>query len=500
MYFRSKYLIAVSASVIFTAFLIGCKDSNWNDHNAVQSSFKTNLWEAINTNPDLSIFASFLSTTGYDELLQSSKMFTVWAPTDSSLKKLDASIVNDVDKLKQFVGNHICYNQYFTQTPQPTLRIKMINGKYLNWSKDNLDGVSLVSFDKYTKNGALHVLANYISPQKNIWDFFNSSTVAPKQLAYIQSLNYLSRIDSLATKIGVDPATGKPIYEPGTGLVSRNKFIEQVANLMNEDSLYTFIMLEDAAYDNEMNKLLPYFMGTLNTDSTALRSWFLVKDLAFNNYYTPENLPDTLVSKFNVKVPMDKLSISETHKLSNGVVYVMKKVDFPLKEKIRTIVVEGENFRNFYFYSGGQFSIGNSAYIHRRARAGAYNGMDLQVTSGYGSSVSLVIAYRPAICKVKYKVYWVAYNNLSSGGFSQRLSLGPIFLTTSTSPASGAIVTNYNFPPDFKNTAVGYLVSDRVYLGDYGSTRYQNLNMWLISSGSNVQMVLDRIELVPVLP
>ncbi len=498
MYSRNKYLVAGSIIVVLTIFTT-CKDHNWADHNAVQSSFKTNLWDEINKNPDLSTFASLLSTTGYSELLQSSKMFTVWAPNDAALESLDASITNDADKLKQFVGNHICYNQYFTQTPKPTLRIKMINGKYLNWSKDNLEGVALIMSDQYTRNGALHVLENFILPQLNIWEFFNSSTVAPKQLAYIQSLNYLLRIDSLATKIGVDPSTGKPIYEPGTGLIRKNSYIDQVSNLMNEDSLHTFILLDDNAYDNEMSKLLPYFVTKSNTDSTTLRSWFLVRDLAFDNYYSPENLPDTLLSKFNVKVPMDKMSITETHKLSNGVVYVMKKVDFVLKQKISTIVVEGENFNGFFFMNSGQYSIGSGAYIHRRARAGAYNGMDLQVSPGYGTSVSLVMAYRVPVFKATYKVYWIAYNNASSTDFSQRLSMGPIFLTTTTL-STGAIVVNLNFPTAFPLKAVGLLNSSRVYLGDYSVTSYQTLNMWLMSSGSNTSLVLDRIELVPILP
>src|SRR4051812_30099606 len=130
---RLKYyvLIVVSALVI----LAGCDE--WDDHNKPsQQSLNETLLQTINKAPQLSKFSEYLVTTGYDQVLASSKTFTVWAPDDQALSALSADIVNDVEKLKLFVGNHISYQEYFTASASPSVRIKMVNGKNLSWYGD----------------------------------------------------------------------------------------------------------------------------------------------------------------------------------------------------------------------------------------------------------------------------------------------------------------------------------------------------------------------------
>ena len=75
-------------SVIFLAlllglFLPGCKDK-WVEHIQIQDPvLAENLLGQISKNPDLTKFAEYLNKTGYDQVVASSKTFTIWAPTNA---------------------------------------------------------------------------------------------------------------------------------------------------------------------------------------------------------------------------------------------------------------------------------------------------------------------------------------------------------------------------------------------------------------------------------
>ena len=81
MRFRKEYLLL---AVILPSVISGCK--KWEDHTAVNNQDLTkDLSTAIKDEPTLSRFAELVTQAGLDSLLQSSKTFTVWAPSNSAL-------------------------------------------------------------------------------------------------------------------------------------------------------------------------------------------------------------------------------------------------------------------------------------------------------------------------------------------------------------------------------------------------------------------------------
>src|SRR5689334_22846644 len=94
--------------VVVSALLILPACDEWEEHNKpMQAALNENLLQAINKAPQLSKFSAYLVATGYDQLLASSKTFTVWAPDDQALSALPSDILNNAEKLQQFIGNHI---------------------------------------------------------------------------------------------------------------------------------------------------------------------------------------------------------------------------------------------------------------------------------------------------------------------------------------------------------------------------------------------------------
>lgn len=469
---RPKYLPFFA--LVILACTWSCKD-NWEKHNEMDPNLNMTVLDQLKANSDLSSFAGLVAQAGLEPLLASSKTFTVWAPVNSALEGLSENIINDEALLKQFVTNHIAYQEYFTYSAKPSLRIKMINGKYQTWYADNLEGVSLVSADQYSRNGILHVINGALNPLPNTWEYLRGLT--SKYGTFIKSLDYQTFVDSLAVKTGINPNTGAPVYEPGTGYVTVNSLLNSYPTLDDENAWITVVVLTDDAFNNEINKLKTFFKTPLSpTGDEFLTSSFISKDLVFEQLYLPENIPAVVISKYKTKVPVDQASIVETHKTSNGIIYVMSKVDFKKEDIILPIVIEGERL------SLSDLSAPEKAFnVQIRNREYASQGLDLRV-SGHNLA-GFNIRYRTNIYSVsKYRVYWVANNDFQAA-YTQRLAMDTVINATS-----------------FPAVNVGANNASRVLLGEYTNTQvyYRLLKLYLIAPANNTPLALDRIELEPV--
>jgi len=482
---KYRYIILLS---LFMGLIFSACNKNWDNHDAVTDPILTvNLLTQINKNPDLSTFSSYLVKTGYDKVVASSKTFTIWAPTNAALAKLDQSYVTDTAKLKQFVGNCISYQSYLTTAPNPVLTIRTLNGKNILFTKTKFEEANIVIADRYVGNGVLHTVDLAVLPKLNGWDYMNSTSTSI-QKTFLQTLNYIYFDPTRAVVTGIDPITGLPVYQPNTGYYQGNYFLNR-SNVSNEDAKYTFVILTDAAYTAEKAKIGKYFTVTnpLNTAvrntfmSDSITNWNIVKDLAFVGDFSA-SMPDTLISRDSVKIHLDPSAIVETHKVSNGVVYVMSRIDYKMSSKIRPIVIQGEN------YVGYLNSTGTRSTLTRR---NPFTNVDFrEVYFRTTNTASYWIKYQPTLYNAAYKVYWVAVRDFGTTGtpvlFPQRVAFGTSALIA-TLPYTNVTILNYN----------------EVYAGTYTATSYGLLDTFLVGNttttdGTN-SIVCDYIKLVPVL-
>jgi uncharacterized surface protein with fasciclin (FAS1) repeats len=498
--FKKQYFIFLS--LFIGLFLSGCKDK-WEDHYKIQDPvLAENLLLQIQKNPDLSKFAEYLKKTGYDKVVSSSKMFTVWAPTNLALQNLDQSIVDDTAKLKQAIANHISNQAYLTRSANPILTIRTLNGKNILFTKTSFEEANITTADKVTGNGVLHIVDMAIIPKLNAWEYLKNSATS-LQKTFLLSQNWTDRDLSQAEVIGIDPKTGNPIYKAGTGYYSRNRFLDSISNLSNEDAKYTFVMLTDAGYAAEKTKLLKYFTVTNYPTparnaavSDSLTNWFIVKDLVFKGDFTLANLPDTLTSYSNdsVKIHLDKSAVAGTYKISNGVVYVMNSIEYKMSGKIKPVIIQGENYRSsptgaVPYYASYINTSGTRSTITRR-NPNTNNDFREIYFYNHGTS-SYWVHYLPTLNAVTYKVYWVAVRDFNTATvplvmFSQRVAFG-----------TSALI------PALPYKQVGILDYNEVYVGDYTATRYGTTDAFLVGAASTGNgtntLVLDYIKMVPVI-
>jgi hypothetical protein len=494
MYLKTTLL----CTFFFAFFLTGCK--KWDDHTKLTTQdLSKSLSEEISQHSNLSKFYDYLKKTGLDKELSSSKTYTVWAPTNSALQTLDASIVADSAKLRAFLSNHIALESYFKANTTQAVRVPMLNGKMVTFTGTNFDDATLTEADKFVSNGVLHVIDKFIPVYSNAWELLNSTKGTYQQSSYILSLTKNVFDPTNAIVDSINAQTGQPVYHAGTDSIVRNSFNTNVYDLQDESKQYTFFILTDAGFNTEITKLSPYFTTSTPDSTRNLASFAVVKDLVVDGYYTVDQLPSVLTSKFGVKIPIDKSKIVETRKLSNGIAYVINGINFDVKDKIPTVIVQGENYRGFYNSIGDPVTPrqNNVSAVFIRNRVNPNTGEQFKDMFVYGHGISGLNALYTVnkLPSIKYKVYWVAVDdtlrlngNINPVTFTQKLAMGA--RGTNLLPTVAPLTNNI--------TPLNY---NEVYLGDYVMPAYGDLNMFLTANASTGNgtnsLNLDYIKLVP---
>lgn len=456
----------------------------WDDRITVSNEALTRtLFSEIKAQPDLSKFSELLVKTGYDKLLGASKTYTVWAPTNKALESLDAATVSDTTALKLFVGNHIALQTYPMPASAQEVRIRMLNDKYLAFTTGRIGEATIAGSNKYVANGVLYTLDKPAVVVPNLMSFITTSKDTYVQNKVLSSLSYLVLNPDKAIVDSISSTTGRPVYRPGTGIEQKNKFTDLVYNLADESKQFTYILLTNDAFASEITKLSPYFKTSTADSTYNLASYQVVKDLAVEGLYTADKLPAVLKSKFGVDVPLDKAALVRTVTLSNGIAYVFSKSNVTVQSRLQPIVVQGENYQS-------QLQNVASTAIAIREKLNPITGQTFRDLSIIAHGVTgFWVRYRvPEVPNMKYKVYWVALNDQTRNYrtnalpivVNQRLAMGSLTSTT------------------FANTAVPNDTYTEVLLGEYTTTSFGTLDMYLIANGTN-SMALDYIKLVPVI-
>ncbi len=466
--------------LFFFIGLAGCK--KWEDHTAVTNAdLNLSLAEAIAANPDLSKFRDYVNQTGLDTLLASSKTYTVWAPTNAALATLDPAVSGDPVKLKNFLLNHIAGESYFLRNAQPGLRVAMLNGKYNAFVGTKFEDANITAGDKYVRNGVLHVIDKSIAVLPNVWDYINTTSSTYNQNAYLASLNFNSFDASLATVDSINSVTGQPIYKPGTGIVVRNRFNDRVYDLKREDKQYTYFITANNNFTLESDSLRNYYKTASPVSTDSLVKWNVAKDLVVEGVLT--TLPSFIISKSGVVVPLDASAVIETRKVSNGIVYVMSRIDVPTVNKFKDVVVEGESPSGFF-----SDKTGNTNYRVRQNPVTGAIFNDILI-SGHGVTSYYAFYRLNDVPSIKYKVYASAINDFQAAAFAQTIVVKSLVL-----PATYTTLVSLNHNVPLSTAAGAY---NEILLGEFTPTSFGTLEIQLTSTATN-PLVLDYLRLVPV--
>ncbi|MDR2621505.1 MAG: fasciclin domain-containing protein [Dysgonamonadaceae bacterium] len=322
-----KYMKYWILCVLGFAGLMACDDTfdtHYGEEPGVAPEFT--LWQLIEQDDNLSLFAEMLRKTGYDVFLSSSQSFTVWAPVNEALQGLD---MTDEGKLKNIVLTHIARFKYTAGAQTETVALTM-NAKRIRFAGSDgqytMNNARVASPNRLANNGILHTMNEQIPFVKNLWEYLTEPDMDSIR-EYFNTFNLKVFVPG-ASKV-VDYVDGMAVYD--SIFVETNEMFYQSMNgigyLNHEDSVYTMILPTNAAWTKAYNERKPYYeTSAVGGDSIQHRNtqYAIIQDLVFRGRIEAPGQLDSIVStRSNVFYnPAHLFPATQPVTASNGLVYV----------------------------------------------------------------------------------------------------------------------------------------------------------------------------------
>ena len=353
------------------------------------------LYDVIVSDPELTDFVEVLDACNIpseknpevivsvaDSLFNTSRVYTVWAPVNGTFNK-DSILgrVNDGyrdDVFKTFICSHVANflkpaKGRFDEKGQMVLMLN--NKKFLfegSYKPEEggykFAGNKLASVNDRVKNGIIHKLETVADYRYNIWEYIYLYSKTNDLYKVDSLVNYLySYNDTVFAEHLSIP--GPPVNGAETYLDSVFEFKNEllnvhggVGNLDNEDSLYTFYMPTNDAWDAMLVQAKNHFqyLYTQNTDTAlvdSLQEYFprynLIKYLTYSdNEQKFVDSPDSMMPAQRRDFPRKKnfaradieKDVVESYDLSNGTLKIVNRYPYSIFDLWHdTIKIEAEN-------------------------------------------------------------------------------------------------------------------------------------------------------------
>ena len=364
--------IYIGRAMMVAGLFVTSSCTDFDDYNKVEtdsnvSATKT-LWENILQNPQLSDFASLVKKTGFDENLNQTQYYTVWAPLNGTF---DASVFQSMNNnalMRQFVQNHIASYAH-SASGKINERVLMLNEKsyfFEGSSSYTFDDVVLQEANQPSSNGLMHTLNGVATFYPNLYEYITDPGLAEgKDLDSLRQffLKYENTYLDTEASVAGSIVNGMQTYVDSVMVTVNTLWNSLSAKIHNEDSTYTFLLPTNNAWTKAYNKIKSYYHylpttsaqafvstninsvpATLTVDNSywqdSLVCRYLTRNLiysnndAYNQWMERSASPlgsDTLRTTTRTKLsnPTDILAqTSEKLKMSNGVARIVDSLAF----------------------------------------------------------------------------------------------------------------------------------------------------------------------------
>lgn len=282
-------------AAIATAFILGaysCTDE-WSEHYAVQMNGEGTVWEVLNAKPELSNFRDVIEATDYLNTLNSSQVFTVFAPTNDKFTEADRDAVIALYKaeqekghklsknlaIKEFVMNHIALYNYSTSKDFKDTDITMLNGKKMTLSKGAFGDVDILESNIHTGNGVLFTIDGETKYNTNIFEYIekDADLDSVAKFYYMNKKNRRFYVETFMPSLSVpgEIIDGQQHYLDSV-VSSHNVILENHlgAYLNNEDSTYYVLLPSNEAWKKQYERNVEMFQYDKTVDKRDSLMYF----------------------------------------------------------------------------------------------------------------------------------------------------------------------------------------------------------------------------------
>lgn len=267
--FKALFAIPVAASLTFSA----CSDT-WDEHynpEAQNQISGQSLWATIESNSELSNFASVLKAVGYDKSLAGSQAFSVFAPVNSEFSAEEAQALIDAyntqkaagvkddenTTIKEFVKNHIAlYNTSVSSQTNDSLT--MMNGKYQILTSNTFSGKDLLTYNTACANGILYTLDGQATFSPNVYEYLSKDADLDSAANFI---TFFSEYEfDAANSVPGEIVDGKTVYLDSVTNLVNDEMHRYLGRIDSEDSTYWMVVPNNDIWNANVPQLEQYFV------------------------------------------------------------------------------------------------------------------------------------------------------------------------------------------------------------------------------------------------
>ena len=266
----NKVIGLAVAALTFAA----CADT-WNDHyeNKGEGLSDASLWQAITQNGNLSNFAKVVEACGYDKALNSSQVFTVFAPTNEHFSAEEANeliaayqaekgkmMEDDNTVIKEFIQNHITmFSHSVSENSKDSLI--MMNGKKTVLTSSLFGNNSILSSNQLYSNGLLYTIDGKAQYIPTVFEYLRKDADLDSVSSFFYNSRFYRKEFIPARSVAGGIVDGKTVYLDSV-FAQRNELFDYdmlEADLNDEDSTYWMVVPTNEVWKKLIEEYQPYF-------------------------------------------------------------------------------------------------------------------------------------------------------------------------------------------------------------------------------------------------
>lgn len=255
-------LLGAAVFTLHSSFFISCSD--WDDHYEADTSLlgaqQSTLWENISASQNLSQFASLLKKAGYDEVLNATQTYTVWAPADGSYDYNVLASWPENRLVQEFIGNHIARNNY-PISGEVNQRLYTLNEKMMQMKGSGsyfIQQVPISDPNLASHNGVIHMLSGKIPFMANIYESLNANEYPLDSIAGFYHSYDVKKLNKEKSVQG-PTLNGEITYLDSVYDEHNDLFNRFFAYINREDSNYTMLAPTNEAWNKARETVSKYF-------------------------------------------------------------------------------------------------------------------------------------------------------------------------------------------------------------------------------------------------
>ena len=253
MKYMNKSMMLVASGMLALASCTEYSDYNSVPEDSNPLANKT-LMENISENEQLKDFASIINKAGCSEILNTSRVFTLWAPADGTYDATPYLNMDSASVMDKFIKQHLAEYSYQVVGEMDMLRVATMNLKHHDFTNTNFDDAEIKDVNIPASNGIMHILNGVSEYHPNLYENLDIVEGCDSFADYIHKYDTLI-IDKAKSVIG-PMVNGQQTYKD-TVWTKTNSAMRTIlhADMENEDSTYMLLLPTNDAWEDAKNEM-----------------------------------------------------------------------------------------------------------------------------------------------------------------------------------------------------------------------------------------------------